>query len=500
MTEIRSPGIAEEIEIPAEVEPPPWDLLGAVEAGKIVMSCDLPGNDFTGGRLPLPIRIAGWAYSRPGVRTVAVTIDDQRFRCSYGLLRSDVAAVLGEQQAANSGYGLTIDEVHCPPGPHRLCVIAIDGAGQATGVAMDIVAEHPPEAEGPPGPLGRPLARPLQRLDNGGERYVPELHRGGLIEVEHETRYTWAATLAGGREVLDAGCGVGWGTGRLLEAGATRAVGLDIDSAAIDSAALRAPEAEFVRGDLMELPFEAASFDLVVSFEAIEHVTDPQRALDEMRRVLRPGGWLVISSPNRGVYPAGNPFHVSELSSDELELSLCSRFEHVTLYRQRDHIASLLTDDRGFGTEGPTVPIEAVVRKLSGGAPGEETYTVAVAGDQPPPAMPGLAFLAEPLDILPLMERMGLLEHRALVAEAELSASHGEVNTLTFARDRALVLLKETELRRAQLEQELTSAQAGRASAERLLADHRASVSWRLTTPLRASKRALAAYRAGRSR
>lgn len=373
---------------------------------------------------------------------------------------------------------------------------------------MEIVSERPLEDELPSlDALGPPPEPPEQRLDNGGERYVPELHRGGLIEVEHELRYTWAAPLAHEREVLDAGCGVGWGTARLLEGGASRAVGLDIDARAIENAVQRVPSATFVRGDLMALPFDAGEFDLVVSFETIEHVPDPQHALDELQRVLRPGGWLVISSPNRGVYPAGNPFHLSELTSAELESSLRARFEHVSLYRQRDHITSLLIDDEGFAADDHSVPVAATVRKLRGGTPGEETYTVAIAGDRPPPAMAGIALLTEPIDIVAFAERLGLLEHRALLAEAELSASYGEINSLAFSRDQAVALLKETELRRAQLEHELaeatralTAAEDARVAAEHWLAEHRASLSWRITIPLRLIKRVAISYRAGRRR
>ena len=140
-----------------------------------------------------------------------------------------------------------------------------------------------------------------------GERFVPEAMGGQLIEAEHHARYRHAAQLVAGRSVLDAGCGVGWGSVVLAGAGAARVTGLDIDAAAISDARRRTDAVGFVRGDLADLPFADASFDVVVCYEAIEHVAQPLVVLDELRRVLTADGVLdgLLAEPRR--VPTGKP-------------------------------------------------------------------------------------------------------------------------------------------------------------------------------------------------
>jgi len=222
----------------------------------------------------------------------------------------------------------------------------------------------------------------------------------GLIQAEHEGRYRWAAGAVDGREVLDAGCGVGYGVAMLAEAGASRVVGLDIAPEAVQDAISRTSSiGEFVVGDLERLPFTPCSFDVAVCFEVIEHVDRRELALDELRRVLRPGGVLIMSSPNRNVYLPGNPHHVHEYTPSELHAALTKRFRHVTLYRQHQWITSLVTDDAGLWTQSSGVEIAASVRKVASVAPGEEVYTIAVAADGPLPAMRGIAILTDTFDL-----------------------------------------------------------------------------------------------------
>lgn len=222
----------------------------------------------------------------------------------------------------------------------------------------------------------------------------------GLIRAEHEGRYRWAAGAVQGKEVLDAGCGVGYGAAMLAEAGAARIVGLDVSPEAIEDATVRAGSiGEFVLGDLERLPFKPRSFDVVVCFEAIEHVRRRELALDELRRVLRPGGVLIVSSPNRDVYLPGNPHHVHEYTPSELHAALTKRFGHVALYRQHQWIGTLITDDAGLQERSSGVELIAGVRKVSGVRPGEEVYTLAVAADAPLPVMGGIAILTDAIDL-----------------------------------------------------------------------------------------------------
>ena len=154
---------------------------------------------------------------------------------------------------------------------------------------------------------------------------------------EHRSRYRFAARFAAGQRVLDVASGAGFGLPVLARAGG-RAIGVDYDAAALAEVRHRQPCAGLVRADATRLPLLDHSVDLVVSFETIEHVPDAQALVFEIRRVLRPGGRLVLSTPNRAFGPAerhsGNPFHVREFTADELRSLLRERFDDVQLYGQ----------------------------------------------------------------------------------------------------------------------------------------------------------------------
>ncbi len=218
-----------------------------------------------------------------------------------------------------------------------------------------------------------------------GERFIPEAMGDSLIEAEHQVRYRLAATVAGDRRVLDAGCGVGWGSLLLHQAGAAEVTGLDLSDEALADARPRAPDVRFVRGDLQRLPFGRATFDLVTCFEAIEHVPDPYRVLDELRRVMDPRGLLMVSSPNPDVYPPGNPFHVHEFKPSDLLAEVARRFAHAVLWLQHVHIGASL---RREGAQGP-VPADVLAPASSEGA----VYSLVVASDAEVPDLAGRANL-----------------------------------------------------------------------------------------------------------
>lgn len=101
-----------------------------------------------------------------------------------------------------------------------------------------------------------------------------------------------------GERALDAGCGTGIYTRRLAERG-LEVAGIDLDPEMVAAARLKAPAARLIQGDVMSLPFEDASFDLVVSVTVLCFVSDPQRAVGELIRVARPGGRVVLGELNR---------------------------------------------------------------------------------------------------------------------------------------------------------------------------------------------------------
>jgi SAM-dependent methyltransferase len=100
------------------------------------------------------------------------------------------------------------------------------------------------------------------------------------------------------RRVLDAGCAFGFGTARLARS--REVVGLELSADYLAEARRRYPDLTLVRGDVQALPFADGSFDAVVLLDVLEHLPDPAAALREARRVVRPGGALVLSVPAAG--------------------------------------------------------------------------------------------------------------------------------------------------------------------------------------------------------
>lgn len=330
-----------------------------------------------------------------------------------------------------------------------------------------------------------------------GERFVPESMGGGLLEAEHQVRYRMALPFVRAKRVLDAGCGVGWGSGLMVDAGASEVVGADIDADAIADATTRVPAASFLTGDLMDLPFDADSFDVVVCFEALEHTSDVEKTLDELARVLRPDGLLFVSSPNPDVYPAGNPFHLNELLPEHLHAACRDRFPFVEMFRQHILISSLLIpqgdDEPGLQELGP---VTHSIRPLS---PGHDPYSVAVASRTLIPAIPAVQALAPStqLDELGKLatalteEREGIREEVRRLSEEreELLAScvrlQGERDAALRDHDRLAVSLVGSEQDGARLQGELEVLRAAVETRDQHIDAMRRSRSWRLTEPLR---------------
>jgi len=185
--------------------------------------------------------------------------------------------------------------------------------------------------------------------DGHPERIAPG---DGLWEShlpEHEQRYEFAAArLIAGARVLDAGCGVGYGTALLADRGAGSAIGVDLSAAALEVARSRfdRPNVRWIREDCVELreAGRAGPFDLIVNFENLEHVGDPARFLDRVASLLAPDGVFLVSTPNRTAMnrlhgarpdaPTANPFHEIEFSAAELRDLLTKRFGSVVLFHQ----------------------------------------------------------------------------------------------------------------------------------------------------------------------
>ena len=226
-----------------------------------------------------------------------------------------------------------------------------------------------------------------------GERYVPEV--GGQIALEHLHRYALACELAADRTVLDIACGEGYGSAMLAER-ARSVVGVDLSHEVVTHAARRYPRANlrFAAGRCDSIPLATASVDLVVCFETIEHVGQHERVLAEFKRVLRPEGTLVLSSPEKSEYSDArqqvNPFHVKELYADEFRQLVASQFRHIAVGGQRVAFGSAILME---GDGGPLVGYQwdgsASVRATGVARP---HYLIAVASDVVLPPIGGSIF------------------------------------------------------------------------------------------------------------
>jgi SAM-dependent methyltransferase len=157
-------------------------------------------------------------------------------------------------------------------------------------------------------------------------------------EEEHRARYVWAAALVTGR-ILDVACGTGHGSALLAARG--EVVGVDRDDVAVARARARVPDGDFELANIPPLPFGDDRFDAAVSFETLEHIRDDRGFAAELRRVVRNGGLVLISSPNRAATspntsPPPNPYHVREyLLPDFVELMHAAGFPEVEVWHQR---------------------------------------------------------------------------------------------------------------------------------------------------------------------
>jgi len=155
-----------------------------------------------------------------------------------------------------------------------------------------------------------------------GERTVPGIPAENYWFRRHEAAYEFVAPLVAGRTVLEVGCGEGYGTD-LLARTARRVLGIDYDALTAAHARATYPAAWFVRANLAALPVPSGSVDVLATLQVIEHVWNHGEFVRECLRVLRPGGLLMVTTPNRLTFSPGldaplNPFHTKEFTASEL--------------------------------------------------------------------------------------------------------------------------------------------------------------------------------------
>lgn len=293
------------------------------------------------------------------------------------------------------------------------------------------------------------------------ERFEPAESRG-RIAYEHLHRYAICRDRVAGQRVLDVACGAGYGTNLLAQV-AAKATGLDIDPVAIRTAAKKyqADNLSFVTGDCCEMPFEAGSFDVVVANEMIEHIAEHDSFIAEVKRVLAPGGTLLVSTPNKPVYnryKTPNPFHVAEMDISEFRRLLRRHFKHVHLTGLRMALVSA-----GFDIDSTSDASNLVAAKTYRGSTphkgrpavsndelsfDDPEYVLATCSDRriEDESVPSTIFFSNEDDLW--------LEHEKIMAWASQLHEEDEVLRSDLRRSR-----EELEIARSALEEEKRSSE-----------------------------------------
>ena len=330
-----------------------------------------------------------------------------------------------------------------------------------------------------------PAEKPAEALEFTGERLTSAAH--GQVEIEHFHRYFLARDLCRGKDVLDIASGEGYGSALLAQV-ARSVVGVEIVPAIAAHAARSYPRRNlrFVAGDARAIPLRDGAVDVVVSFETIEHLYEHDRFVAEIKRVLRPGGVAIVSTPERDVCsPANapaNPYHLRELTKAEFLCLLSSTFACVRSLAQRPmHGSAMLLDDAGAGEGSRALTFE---RRGDGhfeancGLP-RNPYIVAVAADHRVP-LPHTSLYVETshLDLRDL--------ERAQQARREAEAQAQRQADAVKEVEREW-LERQSEWQRTLSEAlfERDQAEAARRAAERELERVVGSTVWRMTGPLR---------------
>src|SRR5688572_9321389 len=219
-----------------------------------------------------------------------------------------------------------------------------------------------------------------------GERYIPA---GGdsrdELSVEHMHRYHSILPLIKGKVVLDIACGEGYGAD-LMAKTAQKVVGVDISQECIihanDKYVPTNTNLEFLQGDVENIPVPDAAFDVIVSFETMEHVSSEgqKKFLAEAKRVLKKNGKFIISTPDienyTNRYHHENQFHVHELNRSEFREILNAHFNNVHYLEQGFGIVGyILPPDYGVIKNIQLTNWQRNVKKLKG------KYLLAVASD-----------------------------------------------------------------------------------------------------------------------
>lgn len=179
-----------------------------------------------------------------------------------------------------------------------------------------------------------------------GERMLPEM-KDAVILIEHLHRYAMAIEFCKDKIVLDIASGEGYGS-NLISRVAKQVIGVDIDELAVQHANEKYKSANlfFKQGNAASIPLDNESVDVLVSFETLEHHDKHDEMMQEVKRLLRKDGILIISTPDKKFYSDvpgyHNPYHVKELYSHEFFKLVGDQFAYMEILGQSSGLMSAL--------------------------------------------------------------------------------------------------------------------------------------------------------------
>ena len=286
-----------------------------------------------------------------------------------------------------------------------------------------------------------------------GERVIPREVNADLW-AEHLSRYAFATRFASEKRTLDIGCGAGYGVAAIARS-ARQAFGIDLAPEAIDYALDNygpSNNAFFIQASATALPFRDQSFDLITAFEVIEHLADWNTLLIQARRVLRPDGVFLVSTPNKEYYAESraehgpNPFHVHEFDFDEFQAALVDFFPHVAVFLQ-NWSASIVFSPAHHSLSSLETRIDAAPA-----GPTDAHFFLAICSSEAQPESQSFLYLPSAANVLRQRER------HVRILERDLEAMTAERNTLIELHDQQTRELEERNRWALQLDHDWKAA------------------------------------------
>ncbi len=183
-------------------------------------------------------------------------------------------------------------------------------------------------------------------MNNTGERQHSETI--DRYAIEHLHRYAFAMQYIQGKDIIDIASGEGYGA-NLMCSVAKSVIGVDISEEAVRFAntKYKTPNVSYKQGSATQIPLPDSSIDVVVSFETIEHHDQHDEMMQEIKRILKPDGFLIMSTPQKaedGIIR--HPYHVKELYFEEFKELVNKYFSQTHFVFQKSNFISIISTNQ----------------------------------------------------------------------------------------------------------------------------------------------------------